>query len=1292
MTLAQEPLPNRRALDALRSVRLAGARCAKSHEVVEPHAVRLALPATVPRVSAEQLRILTSAERETRHIAKSLRQHPCVILADQSVVPRALAVARAYLAEFGYRYDEETLAAFVDGYQEHHEMEMGEIWALRPSLQFALLEALEDPDANVDTILESLRAVNDADWKNWFESVSLPDRVLAKDPVYVGMDFASRDSYRKAISALAKHSPKSETEIAQIAIALSVSLDHSLQDPRALARRAHVGFYLLDDGLPMLQKSVSYRAPLMGRVRGLVLNNATGFYLIGIELLTIAIVVFLLSGLDSLTPIVAGLVLLVLPSTHAAVNFMNNLVTAIVAPKPLPKLDFSDGIPDDCATLIAVPSLLLNQKQVRSLVLDLEIRFLANRDRNLHFALVTDSTDSIQAVDEEDEPSALVRTCSDLIEGLNRRYSSANHVPFLLLHRHRVYNSAEGRWMGWERKRGKLLDLNQLLRGSFDSFPVKVGDTSVFPRIRYVITLDSDTQLPRDTARRLVATMAHPLNQAVVDAESRVVIEGYGILQPRIGISIESASRSRLAALYSGQTGFDIYTRAVSDVYQDLFGEGSFTGKGIYEVDVFRDALQQRFPENALLSHDLLEGAYARAGLVSDIELVDDYPSHFSAYSRRKHRWVRGDWQIMRWLLAWVPDYHGRIISNPISLISRWKIVDNLRRSLIEPATLVLFVAGWLYLPGNPVFWTLASVLMLFLPVWANLLFLPLRVPWRQPGFGAWARDFAGGFLKENVVTALALVFLLHQSLLSIDAIGRSVMRVFVTKKRLLEWETAAEAESAVRHKSTVDAYLDRSPVLSIGLAVLLWFLRPDSFPVACPILAAWTLAPALSAWLNRAPRTHDKRIAAADVRFLREEAEKIWRYFRDWSSPATNWLVPDHIREDGFVDLRLSPTNAGLLLNARIAALELGLIELEDFIAETQQTLSALMRLQKYRGHLFNWYDIETLEPLEPRFISTVDSGNLVACLWTLRQVAVTFAEKSNTAADARVELQAIGRTCDRLVQSMDFRFLYHPRKKVLSVGFDLSSNQLQSACYDLLASESRIASFIAIAKGDIPQEAWFHLGRAHTLCDGRRVLLSWTGTMFEYLMPMLWMRHHQGTITDESTRAAVESQRSLGSRRGIPWGVSESGYVHAEGEYGYAPFGLSTLALRAAMPQKLVISPYASFLALEVEPIAAVRNLREMDLLGWSGKYGLYEAADYADGVPTLVRSWMAHHLGMSLLAITNLLCGEPIRRYFHAVPEVMATELLLHERVPKTVVPEPEVDVAEVSSALPMTMAAG
>ncbi len=1209
------------------------------------------------------------------------------------------------------------------------------------------------------THLNSLRQLSELEWKDLFEAVNVVDRVLADDPAaaYLAMDYESRDLYRTVISELASRSPKSEREVAETAVLLArESRDHFGAATRPAERRAHVGFYLVDAGIKPLRELVGFKPTIRGRIEHLIRRYPEVFYLFGIEIMTFLIVYALLAGLDSLTPAFIGFFLLILPATQAAVDFMNNLVSYLLRPRALPKLDFSKAIPDRYATMVTVPTLLINEKQVCDLVTDLEIRFLANRDRNLYFALLTDTPDSSQAVDERDQ---LAAQCQQLVEGLNERYGSAEHTPFYLFHRHRVFNESEGSWMGWERKRGKLLDLNRVLRGGFDAFPVKVGNSSVYAKISYIITLDSDTQLPRDSARELIGAIAHPLNRAVVDPGTRMVVEGYGILQPRVGVSIQSAASSWLASIYSGQTGFDIYTRAVSDVYQDLFGEGMFTGKGIYEVDVLRVSLEQRFPENTLLSHDLIEGAYARAGLVSDIEVIDDYPSHFSAYSRRKHRWMRGDWQILRWLWGWVPDRDGQLVNNPITILSRWKILDNLRRSLFDPATLVLLLSGWFYLKGEPIFWTAASLAMLLMPAYSNLLFSVLRAPWGRATFEAWAKDTSDAFLREHIIVLLHLMYLLDEALLATDAIVRSVARVFITRRKLLEWETAAEAEQGLR-KSTADRYLALSAWLAAAIGVAVYFFRIRALPVAAPILVLWMLAPAVTKWLNRKPAEPRRRLAAKDAQLLRFHALRMWRYFEEWSNARANWTIPDHVREDGIAAERLSPTNLGFLLNARVAALHFGYTTLPEFVDATLRTLEAVSRMPHFRGHVLNWYTTDTLQPLPPLFVSSVDSGNLAACLWTLKQAAIQlrnkqpgeeelwsgirdlaevigsyggeeavifrdlvlcrrpqwsqelpalefatrqFATKAvgDPAAWAekllvRLEhirewldtgytkeldddLAAIAEAADSMVVEMDFSFLWNPRKKVLSVGYDVSAERLEASTYDLLASESRIASFVAIAKGDAPKDAWFHLGRKHTLINREAVLVSWTGTMFEYLMPAIWMIHHPGTLLWRSLHGAVRAQRRHMRNPSVPWGISESGCGDGcdGNSYGYAPFGIPELAMKMPQAEAFVVSPYSSFLALLADPAAAVRNIHRMTAMGWTGRYGLYEAVDYSQGDPRMVRSWMAHHLGMSLLSVANLLFDNVFQKYFHAEPYVLATELLLHERVPTATV----VDVEEI-----------
>ncbi|HZO98863.1 MAG TPA: glucoamylase family protein [Terriglobia bacterium] len=1417
----------------------------------------------------ENARLLRAATRTVRRALRGSRLLPQVRVSDgdSSRSLRAYVAASAYLRATGFAFEEDTFSLYFQAAQQSCSLEMGELWALGPLLQLVLLEeagraarqllsgvkdAAADssdlPDIRIPTIMTSLRRVQDANWKDLFEQISECEKILREDPAgaYPRMDYESRNLYREALKDLALHSNSSEPMVARAAIKLAEGAQREWNsNPRVRGRRRHVGYYLIGRGRRILEKEIGFHPPFWWQLRDAIGAWPEIYYLVGIELLTFAVIAFVLSGLGPAVPLIPAFILLLLPASESAIGVLNQLVAGLFPARILPKLDFTEGIPDDCVTMVAVPTLLIDESQVRKLVRDLEVRYLANGDRNLHFALLTDLPDAPQP---SDEGETLVDLCSALIAALNDKYLARGKGSFFHFHRRRVFNSSEGAWMGWERKRGKLLDFNNLLLGRYDHFPVKTGDLSRLPSVRYVITLDSDTELPRGTAHRLVGTLAHPLNCAVVDPATNTVVEGYGILQPRVSISVRSASRSRLANIYSGHTGFDIYTRAVSNVYQDLFGEGIFTGKGIYEVRTFQQVLAERFPCNTILSHDLIEGEYARAGLVSDVEVIDDYPSHFSAYSRRKHRWVRGDWQIMRWLCSRVPDYSGRIVPNPLGVISRWKILDNLRRSVLEASIFVLILAGWLCLPGGPIHWTLAVLALLLIPTYVQLMLAVLKLPRAESPLGL-LKEAGEAFVEGQVAIFLMLAFLLHQTLVTLDAIVRAVARLFVTRQKLLEWETSAQAESEARKENPVDVYLDRAPLFSILIALALAGFRPYALPIASPILVLWGCAKLLSQWLNRPLRSGTSAISAEDETFLRDAALLTWEYFRRYGEAGGSGLIPDNVQENPpAVAHRISPTNLGLLLNARLAAYRLGFLSLQRFVTETETTFATISRLARFNGHLYNWYDTRSLEPLEPRFVSTVDSGNLACCLWTLKQgclhmgtqpifqrdlfrsvrdhirrvsellgaaeapsdlvrtvneiasrmeacgsdasawmnsirgferqmreihtrlsqepgleeltswsreagarltdireaaesltpwllpefqetlhhagvedgdgsaraltleslpefianlegrlLAVLQHPQENgevvSAAQAlrsrlpmclreaehlQAKLKSLADQAACLVEEMDFRFLYSHRRQVLSIGYDAGQHRREGSSYELLASEARSAVFVAIAKGDIPQESWFHLGRTHTICEGRRVLLSWTGTMFEYLMPALWMNIFYNTILERSMDAAVACQKVMARRLGIPWGISESAWPDKdeEGHYQYRAFGVRSLALKPDLPREIVVSPYSTFLALHIDPAGALKNLRIMKAMGWTGALGFYDAAQFdgfgPDGVPTfqVVPTWMTHHQGMSLLSVANLLCDGAMPKYFHAEPLVEATERLLHERVPRNI----------------------
>ena len=1278
-----------------------------------------------------------------------------------------------------------------------------------------------------------------------FEALSKTDRILRDDPVgaFGSMDAESRQRYHTAVADLARRSTWSECDVAREALRLAWG-PHDVNDPRARERRSHVGYYLLDAGQSLIKAQIGYKAPFVERVRSIVRRWPTFFYLSFIIWIASGILgaVFAESGVLESTPRRLAVVFMItlIPVVECAIAITNLLATHLLQPERLPRLDFSAGIPEECSTLVAVPILLTSDKQVRQAVRDLEIRYLGNRDRNLHFGLVTDHPDSLRPFDEKD---ALAGLCSSLIEELQEKYARRGAGSFVHLHRRRTYNVSEGIWMGWERKRGKMLDLNNLLLNRADQFSLKSGNPACLKNIRYVITLDQDTQLLTDTARKLVGAFAHPLNRAVIDPKTNKVVEGYAILQPRVAISIKSARRSRWASIYSGDATFDIYTRAVSDVYQDLFGAGIYTGKGIYEVETFQRLLEHRFPCNAILSHDLIEGAHARAGFISDIELVDDYPSHVSAYSRRRHRWMRGDWQIILWLFPRVPESLGNLVPNPLDAISRWQILDNLRRSLSEVSTFALLLCGWLLWPRQALFWTLTALVLTASPICLDFFASLLGAGWDLFDAPFWKRtseDLANRF----VMLLCRITLLCHQSLIALDAVVRTTIRMTLTHRRLLEWETAAQSELKVgSEKDAVEKYLSWTVFGAIVIAGLIARFSPSSLWIALPFLMLWGTSKVFCDWLSLPYPKWIGKIGVSDQSAIRHMALRTWRFFLEYCTEGENWLIPDVVQvEPPIVVHAASTTNLGLLLNAQLSARDLGFLTLSDFVTIAERTMSTMSKLPTYNGHFYNWYDTLTLEPRKPRFISTVDNGNLVCCLWTLkgacaewkgqslfpgvlrqgiaahldiiegslpvdprsdsakievrdlrrlvellecsdsewlktlpkfaakvvrleqevsswapesealwwagglsaqlekieqmvrdftpwlapefsdlrnlgsilsglpevaeltpetvlpvltnlrsqlaaqlieqqvkdtmRPLVICFSDalsKSLAISQNMLErLRSLETTADRLASSQDFSFLYSPDKKLLSIGYDADAHRLWDYHYDLLASEARAAAFAAIAKGDISQQVWFRMGRTMARVNERSAMLSWSGTMFEYLMPSLWMKFYPNTLLEQAARTAVLAQRTYAKQKCVPWGISECSCAEKgpDGRYHYRAFGVPGLALSRLDAEQRVVSPYAAFLALTTDGPASASNLREMEYRGWLSKYGFYDAYDFtadragAGNICEAVACWMAHHQGMILVAAANALAANATQRHFHAEPMVTATERLLQE----------------------------
>jgi len=1339
-----------------------------------PIMLRLALLENLRRVMSavtagrRDRELATYWVEQMTEVAASDPARVVLVLAD--MVEAAPALTDPFVAELASRLRGQSAAlAFPMAWLEQRLAEQGQ--TVDQVFQQASQSQAADQVA-ISNSIGSLRFVTANDWRVFVESMSVVERTLRDDPTgdYGAMDFATRDRYRHVVEDIARRSPRSEDEIASLAVELAAA-DRD--------RPVHVGRFLIGAGRRALELAAGMHQPPRLWLRRRLEHARHAIYGGSIVALTAAATVLL----AYLLPLGRGdwlevgwWAVLVVATSQLAVALVHWAATMLVPPKTLPRLDFTAGIPVEHRTLVAVPTMLTDVAAVDEMVEALEVRFLANRDGNLGLALVTDLRDAATETVEGDE--GLVQRARDGITALNARYPDSG--GFFLFHRQRRWNPRERLWMGWERKRGKLEELNEALRGELGRFATVVGPIERLAGVRYVIALDADTSLPRESARILAATLAHPLNRPQLDVARGRVTAGYGILQPRVSVSMASIACSRFARLFGGEPGIDPYTRAVSDVYQDLFDEGSFIGKGIYDVDAVRGALGGRLPDNRVLSHDLLEGAYARAGLVSDVLLVEDYPATHGADVSRRHRWTRGDWQIASWLRRRVPTSTRRI-ANPISVLSQWKILDNLRRSLVPIALVILLLVGWM-LPGAALAASLAVATILVLPGILAAAAALARRPVDHPR-DLHAREIARTVAHQLGREGFALAILPFEAWMSLDAIARTTGRVLVTRRRLLQWRTSADSHRAAR-LGLLGSFASMwvGPLLVAVVAVVLVRLAQEALVPAAPVLALWAIAPGLAWWLSR-PLVPVRPTLTWDERtFLHAIARRTWRFFETYVGPEDNYLPPDNVQEDpprGAAH-RTSPTNIGLSLTANLAAYDFGYLTAGEVIARTTRTLASLDRMERYRGHFYNWYDTTTLEPLRPTYVSTVDSGNLAGHLATLaagldelvhapavaRQVftglattldlvaegasswpdatrlvtrlrtelqaeaptpaeygerldrliadagelvrvidargapepsgwAQAFASRCRAARDERawltpadpdlaveraeqraVELRALAARC-RALADVDYDFLYDSSRHLLSIGYNVGDHHLDAGSYDLLASEARLASFIAIAQGKLPQEHWFSLGRVLTTTSGQPALLSWSGSMFEYLMPLLVMPTYDGTLLDETYRAVVDRQIAYGRERGVPWGVSESAYnkVDAHLDYQYRAFGVPGLGFKRGLADDLVISPYSTAMALMVEPRAATANLNRLARDGMLGGHGFYEAIDYtATRLPTdkpgvVVRSYMAHHQGMAFLSLAYLLLDRPMQRRFAADPGFQATELLLQERVPRS-----------------------
>lgn len=1245
---------------------------------------------------------------------------------------------------------------------------------------------------SMGNVITSLKTISNLNWNSIFESLCVVEKILRYDPsnIYENMDSASRSYYRYSVERLAKKLKVKEIYIAK------KSIEYSLEEYNNgdRGKKSHVGYYLIDEGKGRLFHNLGrrYRKEYVDNILYyvgpiLILTTTSTYFLSRYVYLKSNIGLAILAWIISF-----------IPMSQIWVTFFNFIFSKIFEPSFLPKLEFKESIPSDKKTFVVIPALLTDEDRVKDLISQMEVYYLANREENLYFALLGDFKESEEEKLFNDED--IIKTGLDGVKQLNNKYSQDEDI-FYYFHRDRVYLDKEDKWMGWERKRGALLEFNSLMLGDEDTSYTVISNSisHLVNNIKYVITLDADTILPIETARKLIGTISHPLNAPLFNENKGVVTEGYGLIQPRIVVDIESANSTLFTRIFAGQGGIDPYTTAISDIYQDMFKEGIFTGKGIYDLEIFQRALKDSIPENQILSHDLLEGSFVRVGLCTDIQLIDGFPSKYSSYMMRKHRWTRGDWQLIRWI--------GNRNWNPINSLSKWKILDNLRRSLVPVGLLLLIYLGLILFPGS--IWAYLGIVLLS-------LFAPLVISFIE--YIMYRNNRISQLkLNGNLIVGmkgtiyqifLTFIFLAYEGYLIMDAIVRTIYRVYISNKNLLEWTTAQDMEKKLKNDLT--SYYKRmksSPIMALLLVCLVYISNKGNIYYALIISLLWAISPGVAYSISREDSIVRKQISEEDCELVRKISRKTWDYYENFADEKNNYLPPDNYQEFPYngVAPRTSPTNIGFLFLSILSARDLGYITTSKMIEKIDETLSTVEKMDKWKGHIYNWYNTETLEPLRPCFISTVDSGNFVSYMIVLKEglkeyldrpifddtmlfgirdtinlieyesernyfgdflkdinsieelfkkLSTSFPDEKDykdkwaqetkqmlveildeyyryfhlstidenlnlfkedivlkfslnelngfyndilrkdhidgKASDISIKLKEnveqtifyIQRLIDRIdiiIDETDFTFLYDYDKDLFSIGFNLDENKLVNSYYDLLASEARITSYLAIIRGEVPSRHWFKIARPLVTNSGYRALASWTGTMFEYLMPCLVMREYENTLLNETYKTAIRVQKDYGDMKKVPWGISESGFFAFDTNlnYQYKAFGAPRLGFKRGLSDDLVISPYSTFLVLPFDWENAISNIKALISEGLEGDYGFYEAIDYTKGrLPNhtdkrIVKSYMTHHQGMIFISINNFLNNNIIRKRFHKNPYVKTGEILLQEKIPLNVI---------------------
>ncbi len=1155
----------------------------------------------------------------------------------------------------------------------------------------------------------SIKALNRMNMIEIFEEINGVEDILKQDPaeVYDKMDYQTKIEYRNKIKEISKKTKISEIYIAKKALELAQNTKKLGEEEQLIEnketerkKKTHIGYYILSDGKKELLETLTEK-----KVKIFSNNTKVKLYVASIIsltlLITIAISLVFYQSTKLLLPTILLGILLLLPIENMIVQVIQTILGKIVKPKLIPKMYFEKEVPKEYATFVVIPTIVKSADKVKEMMKKLEVYYLANKSENLYFALLGDCSSGKNETESFDQE--VIEAGLQMAKELNQKYENAEFPKFHFLYRTRTWNAKEECYLGWERKRGLLNQFNEIVLTNMQEkplnkelqdnnmeqeekntkkfiipkewFQVNTLENRKIPFIRYVITLDADTELTLNSGLELIGAMAHILNKPILNTSKNLVIEGHGMMQPRIGIDLEASNKSIFTKIYAGSGGTDAYTNAISDIYQDNFAEGIFTGKGIYDLEVFSTIMKKEIPENTVLSHDLLEGNYLRCGLASDICLMDGYPTNYLSFKTRLHRWIRGDWQIMKWLGKNKKNSQGLKQKNPFTLLDKYKIVDNLIRSMQEPTIcLGLFLLLLLKIIYSITIWPFVTILLIscIMPTVLEILNRIIFRKEEEKTQKTFTKTISG--VKASLLRGLfAISILPDKAYMCLNAAVKIIYRMAISKKHFLEWMTAEEAEKLTQ-KDIGSYYKNMIWNVIAGVVgfVALFFLKNNPYTIFLFMLSSlWLIAPAMMWYIGKEIKVTDKlqEVSKENQEYLLEIGRKTWQYFKENCNQKSHYLPPDNYQADRNpkIVLRTSPTNIGLGMLAVISSYDLGYENLQDTLNLLEKMIQTIHDLPKWNGHLYNWYDLTTLKPLMPRYISTVDSGNFIGYLYIVKQ----FLKQQNR-EDLMMQV-------DYFISQADFSKLYDTSSRLFSIGFNVEENSLTDSYYDLLASEARQTSIVAIAKKDIPSKHWYALSRTLTVLNKYKGLVSWSGTAFEYLMPNINIPKYPGSLLAESCQFMIMSQKEYTKKLKTPWGISESAFnvKDLSNNYQYKAFGIPWLGLKRGLADEIVVSSYGSILALPDVPNEVIRNLKILKKQGMEGKYGFYESIDYT---PTrlgknqeyaVVKTYMAHHQGLILLSINNLFHQNILQKRMMENPELKAVSILLQERMPENMI---------------------